>query len=112
MRPGRRIGGHRLRRPPSRTNRLGGSVSKLLNPRTLFVDKKSMTLRECWDLKPGMRLAHPIYVKDRLLVREAAALTRALIDRLPSWGVYRVGILDGDERPLTFISPSLTAQTA
>lgn len=47
-------------------------------------------LEPAYALAPGTRLAGAVLVSGRLLLKEGAILTEAMIQRLPIWGVDTV----------------------
>ncbi len=49
-----------------------------------------------YNLKPGMRTARPVYVRDCLILAAGAELTAATIQRLPTWGIERILVEVGE----------------
>lgn len=41
-------------------------------------------------LQPGMKVAAPVFGRDRLLLARDTELTRETIQRLPIWGIFHV----------------------
>lgn len=51
-----------------------------------------MKLCQWFNLKPGMRTARAVYVRDCLILAAGAELTASTIQRLPTWGIERLSV--------------------